>query len=100
MTIQDGPNTEVEVISEKSALPEGVPDAFEAGVDLLLICRDQSLLLESIEHLRNKLLREEISHERLHESLGRIAETKNRFLSPRKGIALKRVREYFEGLRK
>ena len=65
MTIQDGPNTEVEVISEKSALPEGVPDAFEAGVDLLLICRDQSLLLESIEHLWNRVLKGEISFERL-----------------------------------
>ena len=82
--------------TEKEApLPEGAADAFEAGIDLLLICKDQSLLLDSIEHLRNKLLRGEISHERLNESLGRIAATKNRFLSPRKRIVLKAVKEYF-----
>lgn len=86
---------EMGAIEKEVPLPEGAADAFEAGIDLLLICRDQSLLLESIEHLRNKLLREEISYERLHESLRRIAETKNRFLSPRKRIVLKKVREYF-----
>ena len=86
---------EMGAIEKETPLPEGAADAFEAGIDLLLICKDQSLLLESIEHLRNKLLRGEISYERLHESLGRIAETKNRFLSPRKSIVLKRVKEYF-----
>jgi len=90
---------EMGAIKKERPLPEGASDAFEAGIDLLLICRDQSLLRESIEHLRNKLLREEISYERLHESLRRIAEAKNRFLSPRKRIVLKRVREYFGGLR-
>jgi len=90
---------EMGAIEQERSLPQGAADAFEAGIDLLLICKDQSLLRESIEHLRNKLLREEISYERLHESLRRIAETKKRFLSPRKRIVLKRVREYFGGLR-
>jgi beta-N-acetylhexosaminidase len=90
---------EMGAIEKQRPLPEGAADAFEAGIDLLLICRDQSLLRESIEHLRNKLLREEISYERLHESLKRIAGCKERFLYPRKKIVLKRVREYFEGLR-
>jgi beta-N-acetylhexosaminidase len=89
---------EMGAIEKAKPLPEGAAHAFEAGIDLLLICKDQSLLLESIEHLRNKVLREEISYERVHESLGRIAETKKRFLSPRKRIILKRVREYFQGL--
>jgi beta-N-acetylhexosaminidase len=89
---------EMGAIKKERPLPEGASDAFEAGIDLLLICRDQSLLRKSIEHLRNKLLREEISYERLHESLRRIAEAKNRFLSPRKRIVLKRVREYFRNI--
>jgi len=89
---------EMGAIEKAKPLPEGTAHAFEAGIDLLLICKDQSLLLESIEHLRNKLLRGEISYERVHESLGRIAKTKNRFLSPKKRIILKRVREYFQGL--
>jgi beta-N-acetylhexosaminidase len=86
---------EMGAIRKERPLPEGASGAFEAGIDLLLICKDQSLLRESIEHLRNKLLREEISYERLHESLRRIAEAKKRFLSPQKRIVLKRVKEYF-----
>jgi beta-N-acetylhexosaminidase len=91
---------EMGAIEKERPLPEGAAEAFEAGIDLLLICKNQSLLRASIEHLRNKMLRGEISYERLHESLGRIAETKNRFLSPRKRIVLKRVREYFQGLQR
>ena len=87
---------EMGAIGEQRGLPEGAADAFEAGIDLLLICKDQSLLAASIEYVRNKMLREEISCERLHESLSRIAEIKNRFLSVRKRIVLKRVREYFK----
>jgi beta-N-acetylhexosaminidase len=90
---------EMGAIENEMPLPEGAANAFEAGIDLLLICRNQSLLIESIEHLRNKVLREEISLERLHESLKRIAQAKKEFLSPRKRIILKRVREYFEGQR-
>ena len=49
----------------------------------------------SIEHLRIKLLREEIYTKRLHESLRRIAERKYRFLSPRKRVIMKAVKEYY-----
>jgi beta-N-acetylhexosaminidase len=87
---------EMGAIEKERSLPEGAADAFEAGIDLLLICRNQSLLLESIEHLRNKVLRGDLSYERLHESLERIAACKKRFLYPRKRIVLKVVREYFE----
>jgi len=90
---------EMGAIEKERPLPEGAADAFEAGIDLLLICKDQSLLSESIEYLRNKLLREEISSVRLQESLRRIAEAKKRFLSPGKRVIMKRVREYFGGLR-
>jgi beta-N-acetylhexosaminidase len=90
---------EMGAIDKERGLPEGAADAFEAGIDLLLICRDQSLLLESIEHIRNKALKGDISYERLQESLERIAACKRRFLYPRKRIILKAVKEYFEGLR-
>jgi beta-N-acetylhexosaminidase len=89
---------EMGAIGEQGGLPEAAADAFEAGIDLLLICKDQPLLEASIEYLRNKMLREEISWERLHESLSRIAEIKHRFLSVRKRIVLKRVREYFKAM--
>jgi beta-N-acetylhexosaminidase len=90
---------EMGAIARQRSLPEGTADAFEAGIDLLLISQDQSLLRESIEHLRNKLLREEISYERLHESLRRIAVAKKTFLSHRRRVTLKSVKEYFQGLR-
>lgn len=86
---------EMGAIEEYKALPEGAAAAFEAGIDLLLICSNQSLLAESIEHVRNKMLRDEISCQRLNESLTRIAEIKKQFLSSRKRQTLKAVKEYF-----
>jgi len=86
---------EMGAVEEHKALPEGAAAAFEAGIDLLLICSSQSLLAESIEHVRNKMLRDEISCQRLNESLARIGETKKRFLSSRKRPTLKAVKEHF-----
>ncbi|NVM25868.1 MAG: hypothetical protein HWN70_08125, partial [Desulfobacterales bacterium] len=68
---------------------------FEAGIDLLLICSNQSPLLASMELIRDRVLREDIPYERLERCLERIAKYKGRFLYPPKGISLKAVREYF-----
>jgi len=87
---------EMGAIEKGRGLPEGAADAFEAGIDLLLVCNSQSRLLESIEHMRNKVLKGEISFERLEESLERIAAYKKRFLYPRKRMTFRAVREYFE----
>jgi len=86
---------EMGAIAKQRGLPEGAADAFEAGVDLLLICKSQSLLLDSIELIRDKILKADILFERLETSLGRITKYKKRFLVPRKKIALKAVEEYF-----
>jgi beta-glucosidase-like glycosyl hydrolase len=77
-------------------LPEGAADAFEAGIDLLLICKSQSLILDSIELIRDKILKGDIPYERLEKSLERINKYKKRFIHPSKRISLKAVREYFE----
>jgi len=82
-------------IAKERGLPEGAADAFEVGIDLLLICKSQSLLLESIELIRDKILKGNILYERLENSLERITKYKKRFLIPRKKIALKDVKEYF-----
>ena len=76
-------------------MPQGAADALEAGVDLLLICRNQSHLLASIELIRDKVLKEDIPYERLEGSLERIAKYKRRFLHPPKKISLKAVKEFF-----
>lgn len=86
---------EMGAIEKARALPEGAVAAFEAGIDLLLICKDQSQLLASIELIRDKVLKEEIPSERLETSLERIAKYKGRLLHPLKRISLKAVSEYF-----
>jgi beta-N-acetylhexosaminidase len=90
---------EMGAIAKERGLPEGAADAFEAGIDLLLICKNQSLLLDSIELIRDKVLKGDISYERLERSSERIATYKKRFLYPRKRISLKAVKEYFGNLR-
>ena len=86
---------EMGAIVKERGLPQGAADAFEAGIDLLLICKNQSLLLESIELIRDKILKGDITYERLENSLERITTYKKRFLFPQKKIALKAVKEYF-----
>ena len=86
---------EMGAIANKRGLPEGAADALEAGIDLLLVCKSQSRLLESIELIRDRILRGDISYERLEKSLERINKYKKRFLYPRKKIGLKAVKEYF-----
>jgi len=86
---------EMGAIANERGLPEGAADAFEAGVDLLLICKSQSLLLDSIGFIRDKILQGNIPYERLEKSLERINKYKKRFLYPRKRISLKAVKEYF-----
>jgi len=85
---------EMGAISKERGLPQGAADAFEAGIDLLLICSNQSLLLASMELLRDRVLKEDIPYERLEESLDRIAKYKRRFLYPPKKISLKAVKEF------
>ncbi len=86
---------EMGAIMNERGLPQGAADALEAGIDLLLICRNQSHLLSSIELIRDKVLKNEISYERLEGSIERIAKHKRRFLYPPKKISLKAVKEFF-----
>lgn len=86
---------EMGAIAKERPLPEGAADAFEAGIDLLLICSNQSNIIDSMEFIRDKVLKGEIPYERLEKSLERIAKYKKRFLYPRNRISLKAVKEYF-----
>jgi beta-N-acetylhexosaminidase len=90
---------EMGAIMKARGLPQGAADAFEAGVDLLLICSSQECLIASIELLQDKLVKGDIPEERLKESLDRIMRYKRRFLHPAKTISLEAVEEYFERLR-
>ena len=76
-------------------VPAGALAAFNAGADILLICQDQKMVLESIKLLRQELLKGEISSHRLHQSIERIMAAKASFLKKPKKVSLKEVRKYF-----
>ena len=63
---------EMGAIAEHWHVAEGAAKAFEAGADILLICKGQKNDLESIHLLRSKLLRGEITSKRLSQSVNRI----------------------------
>ncbi|GAG10767.1 unnamed protein product, partial [marine sediment metagenome] len=86
---------EMGAITKERGLPEGAADAFEAGIDLLLICKNQSHLLDSIELIRDRFIKGDIPHERFERSSERIIKYKKHFLYPPKRISLMAVKEYF-----
>ena len=86
---------EMGAIEKKRGVANGAAAAFEAGADILLICKDQNLVLESLNILRRKLIRDEIPFQRLEQSVGRIMKAKSRFLKKIKKVSIEEVREYF-----
>ena len=86
---------EMGAIAEQWGVAEGAAISFEAGADILLICKEQDHIQESLKLIRGKLLRGEIPLKRLHESNDRIRTAKERYLHPMTTIALSEVREYF-----
>jgi beta-N-acetylhexosaminidase len=86
---------EMGAIEKKWGVAQGAVASFEAGADILLICHDQDRVLESIHTLRNKLIKEDVTYERLHQSLERIMKAKSRFLGKMKKVSLKEVEAYF-----
>jgi beta-N-acetylhexosaminidase len=86
---------EMGAVQKKWGVAEGASAAFAAGADILLICENQDLVLESIETLRRKLIKGEIPFGRLHESVGRIRAARSRFMVPLRRVSINDVREYF-----
>jgi beta-N-acetylhexosaminidase len=87
---------EMGAIAEHWGVAEGASEAFEAGADILLICKDQKNVFESINLLKRKFMRREMPLERLDLSNQRIIKAKSKFLSQAEEVSLKRVKEYFK----
>ncbi len=87
---------EMGAIAKKWGVAEGAAASFEAGADILLICKEQNNIHESLKRVRSKLWKGEISLKRLHESNARIRKAKDKFLRPMTKLSLSRVREYFK----
>jgi beta-N-acetylhexosaminidase len=86
---------EMGAIANHWGVAEGARLAFEAGADILLICKDQGNSIESIRLLRSKLLKGEIKAERLEQSIQRIDKEKSRILAPMEEVSIAKVMEYF-----
>ncbi|MCP4683423.1 MAG: beta-N-acetylhexosaminidase [Desulfobacterales bacterium] len=89
---------EMGAVAKKWGIPGSAVASFEAGADLLLICENQDMVLESLNELKGRLLRGEISLERLRQSLDRIKDAKSGFLKNKKEVSLKEVGRYFTAI--
>jgi beta-N-acetylhexosaminidase len=86
---------EMGAIAKQWGVAEGAAASFEAGADILLVCKDQDHIQEALKLIRGGLLRGEIPLQRLHESNERIRKAKERFLHPMTTVALSKVKDYF-----
>lgn len=86
---------EMGAISKKWGVAGGAVEAFKAGADVLLICEEQERFLESLNHLRTKILSGEIPLQRLLQSNERIMKAKARFLDQIEEISIASVKALF-----
>jgi len=86
---------EMGAIAKHWGVAGGALASFEAGADILLICKEQENVLESVDLIRSQLLRGEISFQRLEQSNERIMKARSRFLGEQEEISLTKVKEYF-----
>lgn len=87
---------EMGAIAAEWGVGQGAIESIQAGADILLICKDQGRVRESMELMREALSKGTITQERLEGSLERVREMKKRFLGSRKEISLAEVKEYFK----
>ncbi len=73
---------EMNAIAEHTSMGNAAVRSIQAGVDLILICHQQSRQAEAIEAIEQAITKGDISIERLEASLSRIATLKERFLLP------------------
>ncbi len=87
---------EMGAIAKQGGVSEGAAASFEAGADILLICKEQNNIEQSLKLIRSKLLKGEIPLKRLHESNERIRKAKEQFLRPLVKLSLSKVKDYFK----
>lgn len=86
---------EMGAIKKHWGVPEGAVASFMAGNDILLICHEQRLVIDSINSIMEKIIRGDISPDRLELSLDRIEKAKSEFLRDTKPGSLEKVSAYF-----
>ena len=93
LTITD--DLEMGAIAADWSVADGALKALQAGADILLICKDQRHVRESLDLISQAISEGTISKERMTDSLERIRGMKEKFLAHREEISLAGVREYF-----
>lgn len=88
---------EMGAIAKQWGVAAGALKAFEAGVDVLLICKDQKHVLETLALMRGRILREKTPHQRLQQAFEKIAKIRKRLLDSWEGVSIPKVMEYFRG---
>ncbi len=73
---------EMSAIAEHSSMGEAAVRSIQAGIDLILICHQQTRQAEAIEAVEQAVTSGDISMNRLEASLSRIDSLKERFLLP------------------
>jgi beta-N-acetylhexosaminidase len=86
---------EMGAICKKWGVAEAAMASFEAGADILLICKDQEAVVQGIEVLKRKVLDGGVPIQKLRQSLERIWKVKSEFLKGSKIASLREVRAYF-----
>jgi beta-N-acetylhexosaminidase len=86
---------EMGAIEKHWGVAEGAAASLAAGADVLLICRDQDKVLESLDRVKTLLLQGEIPLERLLDAARRVGEAKARFLITHRNISMEAVTDYF-----
>lgn len=94
LTITD--DLEMGAIAEDWSVAEGALTSFQAGADILLICKDQGHVRESLDRMQRALTEGSITKERVAQSLKRIKKMKMKFLGRREKTSLADVKEYFK----
>ncbi|MEE9611489.1 MAG: beta-N-acetylhexosaminidase [Desulfatiglandales bacterium] len=87
---------EMGAIAGNWGVEHGAAAAFEAGADILLICKDQTNVFKSLRLLRSKLIKGEIPFQRLHQSDRRIVKARSRLQSYEEDVSLDNVKKYFK----
>jgi beta-N-acetylhexosaminidase len=86
---------EMGAIAGQGRVSEAALLAFDAGADILLICKGQESVAEGFRLLKNCLLKGRISEERVIQSLHRVGRAKAQLLAKKEEISLNRVKKYF-----
>ena len=87
---------EMGAVARHWGVAQGAAASFEAGADILLVCKDQKNILEALGLIRSRLLRGEISFQRLEQSIARVEKIRSKFLGRKQRVSLAGVKEYFK----